>query len=117
MSQTPLVSWSVRGFKSLVDAHVEFRSLTVIAGSNSSGKSSLIQSILLAAQAAQLGSQGALFPLNGPLVSLGGFEDVASAVGAKKARAISFGGLFDLPERRRGRAWEHVAGNEYQTPA
>jgi hypothetical protein len=57
---------------------IELAPLTVIAGTNSSGKSSLIQSILLAAQSARARSDGAL-PLNGPIAQLGRFEDVHSA--------------------------------------
>jgi predicted ATPase len=98
----PLRRWTLKGFKSVVDATIEFRPLSVIVGANSSGKSSLIQSMLLLAQAAQVGSRGAVLPLNGPIVSLGGFEDVASVM--RKPREISMAGLFSLPDASRRRA-------------
>src|SRR5206468_7498587 len=50
----------------------------LIVGINSSGKSSLIQSILLLAQAAQSRQIGDVLPLNGELVNLGSFNDVLS---------------------------------------
>jgi AAA domain, putative AbiEii toxin, Type IV TA system len=77
----PLRRWRLRNFKSVVDVGIELAPLTVIAGTNSSGKSSLIQSMLLAAQSARARSDGAV-PLNGPLVQLGRFEHVHSAFAA-----------------------------------
>jgi predicted ATPase len=103
----PLRSWTVEGFKSIASATVEFRPLTVVVGENSSGKSSLLQSVLLAAQAALIGSGGNVLPMHGPLVSVGSFGDAVFAVG-KKRRRIVLGGSFHLPGRRRGRAWEYA---------
>jgi predicted ATPase len=89
---SPLRSWTIKNFKSVRDETVEFGPLTILVGPNSSGKSSLIQSILLATQAAQSSAIGNSFPLNGPLVSLGGFHDVVSA--QAKQKSVSFGGVF-----------------------
>lgn len=89
---TPLRRWEVRNFKSIREATLEFGGLTVLVGANSSGKTSLLQSILLLVQAAQAGSEGVALPLNGPLVSVGAFKD------ARFARAkdpIGLGGSFE----------------------
>ena len=98
----PLRSWTVEGFKSIVSATVELRPLTIIVGANSSGKSSLLQSMLLAAQAASIGVRGNVLPMHGPLVSVGSFDDAVSAVGRKRPR-IALGGSFSLPQRARRR--------------
>lgn len=63
--------WSVANFKSLVEADVESKHLTVLTGPNSSGKSSFIQSLLVEAQ-----SSPSQVALNGPLVRLGRPADV-----------------------------------------
>ena len=51
-SHHPLLRWRVRNFKSIGTADLELAPLTVLVGANSTGKSSLLQSMLLAAQAA-----------------------------------------------------------------
>lgn len=72
-----LKSWSIKNFKPIVDSgELELAPVTVFAGKNSSGKSSLLQSILMIAQT--LGSRLLDRPLlpNERLVQLGTFEDV-----------------------------------------
>ena len=68
-------SWHLANFKSIKSADVEFAPLTVIVGMNSSGKSSLIQSILLMAQNARTSLlnrelSNRSLDLNGALVGL-----------------------------------------------
>src|SRR5215813_1183634 len=74
-----LKTWYLQNFKSIVDSgELKLAPVTVLAGRNSSGKSSLLQSILMIAQT--LGNRlpdRALLP-NGPIVQLGTFEDVLS---------------------------------------
>lgn len=66
------VTFGVLNFKSIASAQLEPRRLTVITGSNSSGKSSLLQALLFAAQ-----SFGEPTPvINGDLVRLGEANDV-----------------------------------------
>jgi predicted ATPase len=96
----PLRSWTIKNFKSVLEASVDLGPLTVLVGPNSSGKSSLIQSILLATQAAQSSAKGNSFPLNGPLVSVGGFDDLVSAKARRKV--VTFGGVFSPDVRYLG---------------
>ena len=97
----PLREWSVENFKSAKKGHVDLRYLTVIVGANSSGKSSFLQSILVVAQAAQAGSTGPTFPLNGHLISLGGFHNVVST--SAKRKEVKLRGVFGLPQTGRRR--------------
>lgn len=66
------ITFGVLNFKSIASAQLLPRRVTVIAGSNSSGKSSLLQALLFAAQ-----SFGEPTPvINGDLVRLGEAKDV-----------------------------------------
>ena len=71
--------WKVAHFKSIrEETELEFRPLTIFAGSNSSGKSTLIQSILLVAQSVAPKVDTNHFVLNGTLTNLGKFDDLIS---------------------------------------
>ncbi len=74
-----LKSWSIQNFKAILDSgELKLAPVTVLAGRNSSGKSSLIQSILMIAQTlSNRIPDRALLP-NGPIVQLGTFEDILS---------------------------------------
>lgn len=95
------MKWRARDFKGLAEGQLEFESgtLTVLAGANSSGKSSLLQSVLMAAQS--LHHDGPIV-LNGPLVRLGEAEDLVRD-GAQTTRlSLQIGGqdginLWDDP--------------------
>ena len=67
--------WRVRDFKGIKSADLDVRQgkATVLTGINSSGKSSIIQSLLLAAQSLHSDTQ---VVLNGPLVRLGDAQDL-----------------------------------------
>lgn len=92
--------WRISRFKSIGGTEkLPFRGLTILAGPNSSGKSSVIQSILLTSQS--LGSQvtDRQLVLNGELVKLGTFEDVHNQQASD--RTIHFGFDVDLdPEQQ-----------------
>lgn len=92
----PLRSWRVGNFKSVASAQIDLSPLTVLVGANSSGKSSLLQSMLLVVQAMQGHSSEEHLPLNGSYVELGDFEDVRRA-GATARGRIEIGGTFALP--------------------
>jgi predicted ATPase len=67
--------WRVEDFKGIASAQIDFRpgKKTILTGVNSSGKSSIIQSLLLVAQSLHSDTQLAL---NGPLVRLGDAQDL-----------------------------------------
>lgn len=67
--------WSIKNFKGISNASLDIQEekFSVITGVNSSGKSSIIQSLLLAAQSAY---SGEAIVLNGPLVRLGDPNDL-----------------------------------------
>lgn len=67
----------LENFKSFVDSgRVLLSGVNLFAGANSSGKSSLIQSILLLKQTLQYGAEGRPITLNGPILRLGSLNDV-----------------------------------------
>jgi hypothetical protein len=87
-----LKSWSIKNFKPIVDSgELQLAPVTVLAGRNSSGKSSLLQSILMIAQT--LGSRLLDRPLlpNERLVQLGTFEDILSEIVHSHILEIKFG--------------------------
>lgn len=86
-------SWRVRDFKSVYsETSLPFAPITVFAGANSSGKSTILQSILLAAQSLQSPVPDRPIVLNGHLARLGSFEDIVA--GAKPDGEVKIG--FDL---------------------
>lgn len=89
-----LKSWSIENFKSFQGkTTVELGYLTVLCGANSSGKSSIIQSILLAKQTISGTSRERALALNGALLKLGRFEDVCHF--AAENKFFGFSGEFD----------------------
>jgi len=94
-----LTEWHLKNFKSAKDARVKLSPLTIFVGKNSSGKSTLLQSILLMAQNASdpLGKGKAsrgLIDLNGGLISLGRFTDTKMA-GTDDQDSFEVGGKFE----------------------
>ena len=67
---------SLRNFKSAAEADIDLSQLTLLVGTNSAGKSTILQSLLLQTQAVESGATGRLYPLNGSRVSLGDFADL-----------------------------------------
>jgi energy-coupling factor transporter ATP-binding protein EcfA2 len=67
---------SLRNFKSAAEADLELSQLTLLVGPNSAGKSTILQALLLQAQAAESEVAGSLYPLNGSRVSLGDFAEL-----------------------------------------
>ena len=65
----------VQGFKSIQHTEVTLYPLTVVVGANSSGKSTLLQSILALSQAVRSDSPGTIFPLNGEYARFGTFAE------------------------------------------
>ena len=72
-----LKRWIIENFKSF-DGKAEFSlsPITLLAGANSSGKSTVIQGLLLAKQTIQHGATQRSVALNGPILRLGRFDDI-----------------------------------------
>ena len=90
-----LSKWSVENFKS-VSGRVDLtlRPLTIFAGANSSGKSTIIQSILLTKQTFKDSPSNRALALNGPILKLGRFDDVKHIQTTDDF--ISFGCVMDF---------------------
>jgi len=74
-----ITKWKLFNFKSIRnETTLELSPLTIFAGANSSGKSSVLQSMLMISQtlASRVDSRSVI--LNGPLVRLGQFDDLRS---------------------------------------
>lgn len=97
----PLRRWRVRRFKAITEAEIELAPLTVLVGPNSSGKSSFIQSILLAAQAVAAPDPDGLVALNGPLVQLGDLAALRHG-GPGSGAAVALGGTVADDSSRGG---------------
>ncbi|SFU32074.1 AAA family ATPase [Pseudoduganella namucuonensis] len=83
--------WTISNFKSIQqETALEFSPLTLFVGQNSSGKSTLIQSILMTAQTLQNNVTTRSVVLNGKIVKLGAFSDIHSNDAKSDAISISF---------------------------
>lgn len=72
-----LARWSLGNFKSFHEREsLDIAPLTLLCGSNSSGKSSVLQSMLLIKQTLEHSPAERVIALNGPLVQLGTFSDI-----------------------------------------
>ena len=94
-AEAPLAEIRLKNFKSVTDATVELRPLSVVVGRNSSGKSTLLQSVLAMAQAVRNKSNSRQFPLNGEYVRLGTFGEVLSFQNINDNPEISIGFTVD----------------------
>ncbi len=78
-SQEGITAISVRGFKSLArESRIEIRPLTILAGANSSGKSSIVQPLLLMKQTLEAMYDPGPLLLNGPNVQFTSFDQFIS---------------------------------------
>jgi predicted ATPase len=68
-------NWKLAGFKSILNTDVDLSPLTIFAGANSSGKSTLLQSMLLLSQTMRSWSNNPLV-LKGEYSELGRFKDI-----------------------------------------
>src|SRR5215210_5795973 len=88
-SQTPseegITALTVRGFKSLYnESLLEIRPLTLLAGANSSGKSSIMQPLLLLKQTLEASYDPGALRLDGPNVRFTSAEQFLSHLGRGK---------------------------------
>src|SRR5665213_1590356 len=82
------------GFKAFRTADLRIKPITVLCGTNSSGKSSILQSILLMKQSLENDRRDQTLLLNGKYALLGRFEDIRFR--RARDKAISFRIEFDL---------------------
>jgi predicted ATPase len=88
--------WRIGRFKSFATStSLAFRPLTILAGPNSSGKSSIIQSVLLVAQSLSSRVPDRQLILNGDKIRLGTFGDVLTQQSDEST--IEFGFDINLP--------------------
>src|SRR6266404_946129 len=74
----------VAGFKSISDEQgIEIRPLTILAGANSSGKSSIMQPVLLLKQTLEASYDPGPLLLNGPNVKFTAAEQLLSRMGKR----------------------------------
>ncbi|MGW3100223.1 DUF3696 domain-containing protein [Streptomyces sp. NPDC001102] len=100
-------SLSIRNFKRFVNADFSFGALTVLTGLNSAGKSTVIQSLLLARQAAE--KKHSVIQLNGPYgLTLGEAKDVLSETASSSD--ISF--IIESTSTRQGVEFKFNADDE-----
>ena len=96
-----LKKWGLKNFKSLYNVDLELAPLTVFTGTNSSGKSSFIQSILLIAQTLRSNNYEDSLALNGAYADLGHFNDIRSFNrhdnGTRKYDPVSISFICDYP--------------------
>lgn len=72
-------NWTLEHFKSVYDTTtLEMSPLTIFTGANSSGKSTIIQSLLLTTQTLQNSIHKKSVILNGHIIKLGAFNDILS---------------------------------------
>jgi len=79
----------------ITESKLEFAPLTIFCGKNSSGKSTVLQSILLLTQTLQNNVQLQTLVLNGPMIKLGSIDDIKSEF--LKTRDISINIDFVIP--------------------
>ncbi len=94
-----LTKWKLFNFKAIQqETELTFKPLTIFAGANSSGKSTVLQSILLIAQTLSNAVTNRPIVLNGDLVRLGQFDDLKSL--GSEASQITIGWELKPTEAR-----------------
>ena len=91
---------SVAGFKSIVKGSIEIRPLTILAGANSSGKSSIMQPMLLMKQTLDATYDPGPLLLNGPHVLFTEYEQLLHRAGKESQQILTAG--FEFNQQLRG---------------
>jgi predicted ATPase len=109
-----ITKWKLFNFKSVKnETDIEFGPLTIFAGANSSGKSTLIQSILLVSQTLSHRTDSRSIVLNGALARLGQFDDLKSQ--NSEAGQIVVGVECSIPANRSGTRRAASLGDIWET--
>jgi predicted ATP-dependent endonuclease of OLD family len=80
--------------ENIVEGKLDFAPLTVFCGKNSSGKSTLLQSILLLVQTLQNKEMSQTLILNGPMIKLGSINEIKSEFSSSKNISIDIDFIF-----------------------
>lgn len=92
-----ITRWSLGNFKSIgSEVNFPLKPLTLFVGANSSGKSTVIQSILIVAQTVQSSLKDKPLIFNGPIVRLGAYEDIVHQ--GSTSNLIKIGFSIDLDD-------------------
>lgn len=95
-----LTKWTLQYFKSVFDkTTLDFAPLTIFTGANSSGKSTIIQSLLLTTQTLQNPVSSRAIILNGHIIRIGAFNDIVSNNNESKNILVGFELTPSLDER------------------
>lgn len=87
----------INNFKTLnMTSYIELKECSILCGANSSGKSSLIQTLLMLAQSFSSRYQDDSIVLNGALARLGSFSDIKKHNSSEETITIGF--TFDVDE-------------------
>lgn len=98
--------WILDNFKSIESREeLEFRPLTIFTGANSSGKSTILQSILMISQTLQSGIVSRSIVMNGSIKKFGSYSDIVNQRQYKKD--MTFG--FDITD-------DEYAGRRFSSP-
>lgn len=96
-----LKSWQIGHFKSILNSgDLALAGVTVLVGLNNSGKSSLLQSLLMVAQTLDSKLEDRPLLPNGPIVQLGRVKDVLSDLEPVNTLEISFELALDQEKER-----------------
>lgn len=91
--------WILDNFKSIdKEKELEFRPLTIFTGANSSGKSTILQSILLVTQTLQSQNSSRSIVLNGHIKKFGSYTDIVHRRQIDRNIKIGFDISEDKPE-------------------
>src|SRR5438270_8891325 len=102
-----LKSWSIENFEPIVNSgELKLAPVTVLAGRNSSGKSSLLQSILMIAQTLSNQVLDRALLLNERIVQLGTFDDILNENSDSRSIIFKFE-VGDENENALYNAWNH----------
>lgn len=76
MSTNPIWGLGLKNFRSIEEAQIEIKPLTIVVGGNSAGKSSVLSALRLLKQAQESNEVSHAFPLEGIEIELGQFSDL-----------------------------------------
>ncbi len=98
-----LKKMAISNFKAWNEAEIEFGKITGFFGTNSAGKSSLLQLLLLLKQTKNATDRGLVLDFGGPsgLVNLGTYEDVVHQ--KNKDTRMGWRLFWELPDKSKGR--------------